>query len=460
MLFDLRILAVDTGRLFWRLLPQLLTLYLLGWLANQLTLKVATIVGDYTGWGALAIFSFSFLFTLTATVLILRICGQELGIEALLPSEEAASEGRGAGLTQAVGVTLLPFLALYAAFGQVQQTASRLATEQLFRNSIFGEHGVLGTVRGEATDHPWRLVLILLVLYVGRRLLDVAQERTGRAGLGLAGALVESFFLLVVILGGFVLFSRVQRWWADRLAASWVDRIGAGVHRALAAIQERLPVLVDQAWAFTRTEILPAVGHTLGEPIVWLAVAALVFGSRVLSVAELWRRGQSALSHVPGATVFSRRAERLARDRIGPAPTGVRHLASQFSELFLGDVSDKYLPTFHSLRLVLRAGGVFVGAYVLLYSLLTVAKNLLTQAIHFVVGGRDVAVWFVADPFTDLLENVPLELLRLCLLAVAFRRCLEIFQLRTHSSPTFPPPDLPPPDFPPPTLTSPAVPHG
>ncbi len=38
---DVRILVVDTGKLWWRLLPQLLGLYLLGWLGFQLALKLA-----------------------------------------------------------------------------------------------------------------------------------------------------------------------------------------------------------------------------------------------------------------------------------------------------------------------------------------------------------------------------------------------------------------------------------
>ena len=35
---DFRILVVDTGRVWWRLLPQILGLYLAGWLRSQLTL--------------------------------------------------------------------------------------------------------------------------------------------------------------------------------------------------------------------------------------------------------------------------------------------------------------------------------------------------------------------------------------------------------------------------------------
>lgn len=67
---DVRILVVDTGRVWWRLLPQVLGIYLLGWVGSELALKLAAIVGDVSAWSAA--FSFAFLSQLTAIVLFLR----------------------------------------------------------------------------------------------------------------------------------------------------------------------------------------------------------------------------------------------------------------------------------------------------------------------------------------------------------------------------------------------------
>ena len=82
---DLRILAVDTGRVWWRLLPQIVAIYLLGWLASHLVLTVSVIAGDISPWLTLILFSFNFVFLLTSTVLILRLVERELGIRDLLP---------------------------------------------------------------------------------------------------------------------------------------------------------------------------------------------------------------------------------------------------------------------------------------------------------------------------------------------------------------------------------------
>jgi hypothetical protein len=430
MLTDVRVLATDTVRVCWRLFPQILSIYLLGWLAQQLTLKIAVIVGDVSAWAALAIFAFSFLSTLVAIVLILRLVGRELGIWDLMPAEESVADGRDASLTRMLAVTLLPFLGLYAAFGQVNEAAGGLATEQYYRNSVFGPASVLTVVRDLATDHPWRMVLILLVIYAVRRALDTAHERTDIRAFGLAVALLESFFILVVLFGGFVLFNRGKDWLGNRAFNGWIADLWRGFHHLLSLIHLQLPALFDRTFSFVLDEIWPVLWPVFSQPVIWLAVASLVFGSQVLSLAELWRKGQPIASRVPGASTFSRRADKLALRRIGTPPQGVARLASELKEVFLGDVDDKYLPTFHSLRLILRAGAIFLGSYVLLYTAIVVIQNAVTRLVHFLAGGRQVDFWYTNDPLINLLQNVPWELLRICLLAVAFRRCLEVFQAR------------------------------
>ncbi len=114
----------------------------------------------------------------------------------------------------------------------------------------------------------------------------------------------------------------------------------------------------------------------LSQPIIWLAVAALVFGSRVLSLAELWRKGQPYADALPGATRV-RAATGTSRRCVGSVrrPGASGWPARQVKEAFFGDIDDKYLPTFHSLRLVLRAGVLFLGSYVLVYSMIAIAQN-------------------------------------------------------------------------------------
>ena len=432
LLGDVVILVRDTLTVFVRLFPQIMAVWLLGWLGDALAVRVAAVVGDTSGWAAVVVFSASFLFTLVAIVVILRLCGEELGIRALIPRDAAVGgdDDRDSSLSRLVAVTLLPFLGLYSAFGLVDQQAARLTNEQFFRNGAFaGGPSVLTSVRGLAEQHPWWMVALLVGLYVLRRVVDHLHDRTGVGLLGILTAVVESFFILVVIFGGFLLLRRPTRWLADREVAAWVDAAGRGVERALAALHLQLPELLHRFAGFLADPVWPMLWTVVSQPIIWLAVAALVYGSQVLSLADLWRRGQPAAARVIGASRFDRRSDKRA---LRPAtPPGVARVGNEVREAFLGDLDDKYLPTFHSIRLVLRAGAGFLGAFVLVHTAVRVAQSSVQQLYLSVLGGHPIDFWYRAGPLLDLVDNLPWEPLRLCLLAVAFRRCLELFQQRT-----------------------------
>jgi hypothetical protein len=108
----------------------------------------------------------------------------------------------------------------------------------------------------------------------------------------------------------------------------------------------------------------------------------------------------------------------------------------ELREAFLGDIDDKYLPTFHSLRLVLRAGIVFLGAYVAVYSAIVMAGNGLELLSDQLLGGRSIAFWYAYGPAVGLVPDLIFEPLRICLLAVAFRRCLELFWAKSGTAGT------------------------
>ena len=430
---DLRILVLDTGRVWWRLLPQLLTVYLLGWLGSELAQRLAIQAGERNSWAGLAIFSFSFLAQLVAIIVMLQLVGRELGVRQLIPEAELIEDDRDGSLTRLVSITLLPFLGIYAVFGDVSDRAAQLAYEQLFRNGVLSDApSILGTLNQAAVDHPWWLLAGLVAIYLVRRGLDMLHERTGIRAFGLAVALVEAFFMLVVIMGGVRIWQHGRLWLEDRAFMGWLDSLWQAVLNALSVISVQLPEIVTKLVGFVTAEVVPLLLEALVQPVVWLAVAALVFGTQVLSLAELWRKGEPYLSKVPGSTVFASHAERRRAKGKLPPPAGVGRAASELKEAFLGDIDDKYLPTFHSLRLVLRAGVVFLGAYVAAYSAIAMASNGLEMLINHLFAGRPIAFWYAYGTSLGLIPEVLFEPLRICLLAVAFRRCLELFWARSH----------------------------
>jgi hypothetical protein len=435
LLTELRILLVDTGRVWWRLLPMIMGIYLLGWLGSELTLRVAVIAGDISPWLALILFTFNFVCILAAAIVILSLAGRELGIKELLPADEREIDDRETSLGRLLAITLLPFLGMYAAFGQVNKAAGRLVTQQLVRYGVLSDQQtVLGALYDLATEHlPW-LVALLVGIYVLRRLLEFVAERTGLRVLGLLVVLIESFFLLLVVVGGIRVIQTFQVWLRDRAVMQWIAEIKAAVADFLAIFSIHLPEIVARVTRFLSEQIWPVLVDVIAQPMLWLAVAALVFGSKVLSFAELWRKGQPYAARIPGATVFARYREKRDFRRLGPPPRGVRLAGARVREAFFGDIDDKYLPALHALRLVLRAGPLFLGSYIFVYTLVIIAQNCIERGSHWVAGGHDGPFWVRWEPVFDLIPDALIEPIRLCLLAVAFRRCLELFAQRAAAA--------------------------
>jgi hypothetical protein len=432
---ELRVLIVDTGRVWWRLLPIIVGVYLLGWLGSELGLRVAVILGDISPWLTLIMFAFSFVCTLAAAIVILTLAGRELGIRQLLPEDEREIDDRDTSITRLLGITLLPFLGMYAAFGQVAKAAERLITQQWIRYGFLSnQQTVVGALYDMATKHLGWLIAMLVGIYVVRRLLDFLAERTGLRVLGIVVVLIEAFFLLLVVTGGIRVLQTFGVWLNDRAVMQWLAAIKNALAAFFAIFKIDLPEILTRISAFITDTIWPVLVEVIAQPMLWLAVAALVFGSRVLSLAELWRTGQPYAARIPGMTVFARYGEKRAFRRLGSPPKGVRLAAARIQEAFFGDIDDKYLPTLHALRLVLRAGPIFLGAYIFVYSLVIILQNYLERSIHWLVGGHESQFWVRWEPLSALIQDALIEPVRLCLLAVAFRRCLELFAQRSAAS--------------------------
>ena len=385
---DLRILVLDTGRVWWRTLPQILAVYLAGWIGSQLALKLAIRVGEWNSWAALAVFSFGFLAQLVAIVVMLQIVGRELGVRDLIPEAEAAGDDRDTSLTRLVSITLLPFLGIYAAFGEVSETASQLVYEQLFRNGVLSDApSVLGTLNTAATQHPWWLFAGLVVIYLlrrgarpaaradrlpeprhpgrpGRVLLPAARDHGRDPGLAAGQAL------------------------ADRAGVHGLARHREGRHpgRAVRALDpapgDRHPG--GRASSPTRSGRCSGrrwPSRSSGWP--WRPWCTARRCSRWRSCgargSPIWRRCRGRRRSPATPNVAVPRA-------VAPPPPGVGRAAVELKEAFLGDIDDKYLPTFHSLRLVLRAGVVFLGSYVAVYSAIEMASDGLNSLIDTLLG--------------------------------------------------------------------------
>lgn len=418
----------DAVTLWWRVLPKVVGITMAGYVLSQICMVVAAKQTADHPWFALVLLALGLIFTLSAVIISLQIMGRDLGIHQELPPG-VEDDGREQSLSRSVALTLLPFLGIYAAFDYIQDIASLLIAYEIILNGLFSG-GILNSLSPDTAEETRRMIIIIVGAYIVRRLVDLVHEKTGFRLLGLVAALIEAFFLLLLVFLGSSFLS--QWWWrlrTTRLAAWWAE-VWEGFLTALGRVSDLLPALAD--WVVDAAAWLwPIFTHAFVQPIMWLAVAALVYGSHVLSFAEMWRKGEPLTAHLDADSEVV--IDKRGRRRQGAGTTG-RAVIIEVQEALFGDLNDKYLPTFQSLRLVLRGGALFLGAYVLVYSLFTVVARGVTDTVLEVFGGRAATFWVAWDDLITGLTQPFGETLRLALLAVAFRRVLTHF--RTSADPS------------------------
>lgn len=422
----LRTLAVDSVRMLVRLFPQLVALQLIGWIGYGASLRLGASLASTQAWIALAVFSTGFVFVLGAMVLQLRLVGAELGIRQLLP-EGAPDDDRDQGISRLLALTLLPFLGIYAAFGFVQERAEQLVVSAYTQTGFMTDRTLVGQLNPRNLTELWIIVAIVVGAYVLRRILDLVHEATDKRVFGLLAAVVEAFFMLSLILAGGHFITFFRTWFDRRVLSEWIDNWVDGLAATLALIKINLPEVIRVVGGVLGDHVIPFLLEVIGQPMAWLAVAALIYGSHVLSVADLWRKGERPADAV--RVLAQREAQKAGRK--GSAAS--RRVWLEFQEVFLGDIDDKYVPTFQSLRLVLHAGVLFLAAFVSLHWLITRLESLVVHGITKLLGGHTVEFWYTWDLVIDLAREIPFEPLRVCLLAVALRECLLFFRSRAES---------------------------
>ena len=152
-----------------------------------------------------------------------------------------------------------------------------------------------------------------------------------------------------------------------------------------------LPRVVAAAGDWLWHSLLPGLGTAIALPLVWLALTVTVFGWHQVTARELLA-GTRVESRV------SRASAGLQRRRSGVVGLAAHHGL----DLLTADLRTKYLPVAHALRLILRAGPAFLGAYLVLATLVVTLQAFVTSLLDVAMGPQNVAWSLATDPFTEL----------------------------------------------------------
>jgi hypothetical protein len=422
---EFALLTAETARTLRRLWAPVLGLMLLGWSANELSVLLATDVSPSWPWLVLVVLAVGMVLQLATILAVLRLTAVHLGLPAMLSRASVGAEvddARDTSPVHLLTITLLPFLGMYAAFGFVSDYAANLVKLSAYRKGLGNFVTEMNPV-----ENPSVLVWTLGLLaagYVFGKLIDPWRARTRHPlAVGVLQILVEAVLALLTLLVAFRIYEQVSLWLSDRAYQAWFDQ---AIGMVGGWVRIDLPVVLTSAWDFVAGTLWPLVFGGLTRPLLWLAMAGLVFGARVLSLADLWRLGE------PASGADTRRERMLARLRADTEQArGIRLIALRAQGFFLGGLDGKIIPAWQSLRLVLRAGWPFLGAFVIAFTIVDVAGDQLRRLVIQAIGGHPIHFWLRLLPFIDALKLVLVMGVLWVLLTVAYTRALSIFAERT-----------------------------
>jgi hypothetical protein len=242
------------------------------------------------------------------------------------------------------------------------------------------------------------------MLFERRHMSQREKGRPGRTS-GLVAAFFETAFTLFAISSAAVTFGQASDWMTNR-------RVWVGTSSVLNGLIDSVPGFGTLADLLGQLLSLTKDGLLL--PLVWLTIAAIVYGAEVHDHRE-----------VLGGTRLESAAERLS---------GMRGLLRRPLGGMSADLRDKYMPLFYSLRLVWRGGVPLFAAFALCYCLTDFVAQQAWLGATWLIGPRDMVTWHVLIVPVNIGRDLIHDVLRIAVLAAAYGLVQERISARTAAA--------------------------
>ncbi len=385
-------LLVRAGVAWWRTAAWLLGLCLLGWSGYFAAVLLGTELAFQWPWLVILGLAMGTVAQLATIVIALRLVMDRSQV--LVDSVAEVPGRQPPGAIRLVARTILPFLAIYAAFGFVDDYARNvmLALQGRFSFSAIEFMNQLDPTKSNTTLAI--VAGVVVALYLARRVLDRLAARRDHAWITLLGALVEASWVLLALLSLFRIVEVVKLWLNSRQLAAWGFEL---VELLFGWI--RLTGFWLDAWEFLARQAWPAFWDVLTQPLAWLALAAVVAGIKVATSAE------------------------LLQESAGGRGAGFAKVANGF---FTGDLDDKFAPLWQAGRFLARAGLPLLGGYVLAFAAIDLFGDLISTGLIRLIGPQYGTAALIAMPLDELIPMVLVMSLRIALLGVTVARVSEV----------------------------------
>lgn len=433
-LAELDRLLRSTGRLWVRGGWRLGAWFCLGFALHALGLEVSAVLGSAHDLLATLAFVGGVTASLLSLIAMINTLRRELRSPASLPDPRPARLPaallRDEPFVDLLTATLGPFLAVYAVWGLVEDEA-----RALFRANQ-AEQGLGGVAEWSISWDPDRLPFYA-VLLAGSWLLRFVVQRVHRRVrhplLAVVGVVAEAVVVFASFATLIIVGKLVSSWLATRVVVvgaetRWRDLIGVLPDLRL-PFDLTLPRVVATAADWLVHTLLPALGTGILLPLVWLALAAMVFGWREFAARDVVAgRATDRLSRFGADRIAAVRTPWLRRLRDSEQARSIVLLAS-------ADLRTKYVPLLQALRLVLAAGPRLVGVYLVLATALAAAGHALVILISITVGPTSYPLLVALDPATDLLVGLVIQPLLICLYVAVVDQALTTLAVPLDADP-------------------------
>lgn len=291
-----------------------------------------------------------------------------------------------------LGRSLLPFVIVYVAWGLLYHDAAVFTFADLKRTlDSTSDPGLTAVIPD--VEVAWGLAAGCFVVRALFERYHASRRTLGKPGRvsGLAAAFFEAAWTLFAVSSVSVTSGQVSGWLAGR-------RVWVGASSVLNDLLDAAPWLSTVGDLLGRAVSLVTNGLVL--PLVWLTIAAIVYGVEVHDHRE-----------VLGGTRLERAADRLG---------GMRGMVRRPLGLMSADQRDKYLPLAYAVRLVWRGGIPLFASFALCYALAQVVSEQAWLGVTWLIGQQDPGLWHVLVVPVNFGRDLIYDVLRICVLAAAY----------------------------------------
>lgn len=407
------------GGLYLRYWPQLAACYLLGLLGRRGAIEWAAWAGHDNDLWASLIMPLAGIARLGSYVAMFLVLRHGVPVLAALPRRPLRQ-------IDLFATVIVPFFAIYLAWQMFRE--DWLAFESRALDYRIGE---AMTTPGVTELHPDALPVtpttwvVIGVALAARYALSWLGDKLPRWFLAVRVYVDALWVFLVLTLSvnhGVTILLNPAGWLAERRIVVWFNDSRESL---FAHVQP-----LEAAW----DTVMWAVGTVFGGaavPLIWLAVAGIVYG---VTAGADWRATARQLARERAATLPARHAERSRRVQAGwkRLPGKVRRELGDYAGSQLG----KFAPIADSARLLLHGGVLALSLYVLGYLVLAwldmsgsfyraqLGSGTLFRGMAWVLGPHPQTFWDGVYDTLTLASHLIVEPMRICLIAVTLGYCL------------------------------------